>query len=50
MILQALGHPGNLATMDWVQWYNEDRIHSYSGDIPSESTRKSIIEHWNPVN
>jgi transposase InsO family protein len=21
-----------LATMDWVQWYNEDRIHSYSGD------------------
>ena len=23
-----------LATMDWVQWYNEDRIDSYSGDIP----------------
>jgi putative transposase len=23
-----------LATMDWVQWYNEDRIHSYSADIP----------------
>jgi putative transposase len=23
-----------LATMDWVQWYNDDRIHSYSGDIP----------------
>jgi transposase InsO family protein len=23
-----------LATMDWGQWYNEDRIHSYSGDIP----------------
>jgi putative transposase len=22
-----------LATMDWVQWYNEERIHSYSGDI-----------------
>jgi putative transposase len=21
-----------LATMDWVQWYNEDRIHS--GDMP----------------
>ena len=20
-----------LATMDWVQWYNEDRIHSYHG-------------------
>jgi putative transposase len=23
-----------LATMDWVQWYNEDRLHSYSGDMP----------------
>jgi putative transposase len=23
-----------LATMDWAQWYNEDRIHSYSGDMP----------------
>jgi transposase InsO family protein len=23
-----------LATMDWVQWYNENRIHSYSGDMP----------------
>ena len=22
------------ATQDWVQWYNEDRIHSYSGDMP----------------
>ena len=22
-----------LATMDWVQWYNGDRIHSYSGDM-----------------
>lgn len=22
-----------LATMDWVSWYNEDRIHSYSGDM-----------------
>ena len=25
-----------LATMGWVQWYNEDRIHSYSGDMPPE--------------
>jgi putative transposase len=22
------------ATMDWVHWYNEDRLHSYSGDMP----------------
>jgi putative transposase len=21
------------ATMDWVSWYNEDRIHSYCGDM-----------------
>jgi putative transposase len=23
-----------LATMDWVHWYNEERLHSYCGDIP----------------
>lgn len=23
-----------LATMDWVSWYNEERIHSYCGDMP----------------
>ena len=23
-----------LATMDWVSWYNEDRLHSYFGDMP----------------
>jgi len=23
-----------LATMDWVSWYNEERLHSYCGDIP----------------
>jgi putative transposase len=23
-----------VATADWVQWYNEVRIHSYSGDMP----------------
>jgi len=23
-----------LATMDWVQWYNEDRIHFYRGEMP----------------
>jgi putative transposase len=22
------------ATMDWVQWYNETRLHSYCGDMP----------------
>ena len=23
-----------IATMDWVSWYNEERIHSYCGDMP----------------
>jgi putative transposase len=23
-----------LATMDWVSWYNGDRLHSYCGDMP----------------
>ena len=23
-----------VATMDWVHWYNEVRLHSYCGDIP----------------
>ena len=23
-----------VATGDWVQWYNEERIHSYAGDMP----------------
>jgi putative transposase len=23
-----------IATMDWVQWYNESRLHSYCGDMP----------------
>ena len=25
-----------LATMGWVSWYNEERLHSYCGDIPPE--------------
>ena len=33
-----------LATMDWVQWYNEDRIHSYSGDIPPKKYEEVYYE------
>ncbi len=33
-----------LATMDWVQWYNEDRIHSYSGDMPPKKYEEICYE------
>jgi putative transposase len=33
-----------LATMDWVQWYNEVRIHSYSGDIPPRKYEEIYYE------
>ncbi len=23
-----------LATLSWVQWFNEDRLHSHCGDVP----------------
>ena len=33
-----------LATMDWVQWYNEERIHSYSGDIPPRKYEEAYYQ------
>ena len=33
-----------LATMDWVQWYNEVRIHSYSGDMPPKKFEETYYE------
>jgi putative transposase len=33
-----------LATMDWVQWYNEERIHSYSGDIPPKKYEEAYYQ------
>jgi len=33
-----------LATMDWVQWYNEERIHSYSADIPPKKYEEAYYE------
>ena len=29
-----------IATMDWVQWYNEVRLHSYCGDMPPKEYEK----------
>ena len=39
-----------LATMEWVSWYNDDRIHSYSGDMPPkrfEETYYKALESGN---
>jgi putative transposase len=33
-----------LATMGWVQWYNEQRIHSYSGDMPPKKFEETYYE------
>ena len=30
-----------IATMDWVQWYNEIRLHSYCGDMPPKEFEES---------
>jgi putative transposase len=32
------------ATADWVQWYNEDRLHSYSGDMPPKEYEESYYK------
>ena len=29
-----------IATMDWMQWYNEVRLHSYCGDMPPKEYEK----------
>ena len=33
-----------IATMDWVQWYNEIRLHSYSGDMPPKEYEESYYK------
>jgi transposase InsO family protein len=33
-----------LATMDWVSWYNEERLHSYCGDIPPKELEESYYK------
>ena len=29
-----------VATMDWVHWHNEGRLHSYCGDMPSKEYKE----------
>ena len=33
-----------IATMDWVRWYNEIRLHSYSGDMPPKEYEESYYK------
>ena len=33
-----------IVTMDWVHWYNEIRIHSYSGDMPPKMYEEIYYE------
>jgi putative transposase len=33
-----------IATMDWVQWYNEIRLHSYCGDMPPKEFEESYCK------
>jgi putative transposase len=32
------------ATMDWVHWYNEDRLHSYCGDMPPKEYEETYYK------
>jgi putative transposase len=33
-----------IATMDWVQWYNEHRLHSYCGDMPPKEYEETYYK------
>jgi transposase InsO family protein len=33
-----------LATLTWVHWHNNERLHRYLGDVPRLSSRQSTIQ------
>ena len=33
-----------VVTADWVQWYNDDRIHSYAGDMPPKKYEEAYYK------
>jgi putative transposase len=37
-------HDVTAATMDWVAWYNEERLHSYCGDMPPKEYEKAFYK------
>jgi putative transposase len=37
-----------IATMDWVQWYNETRLHSYCGDMPPKEYEETYYKAQSP--
>jgi putative transposase len=37
------------ATMEWVAWYNSERLHSACGYVPPKNSRKTTTSgkrHW----
>lgn len=34
-------------TFDWVTWYNNDRLHSYLGNIPPEESERNYYAQRN---
>ena len=37
-----------LATLSWVHWFNEERLHGYCGDVPPGGVRSSVLR-WPPT-
>ncbi len=38
-----------LSTLDWMDWYNQRRLHSWCGNIPPASTKPSYYnQHQSP--
>ncbi|MFE3165396.1 integrase core domain-containing protein [Streptomyces sp. NPDC059224] len=37
-----------LATAEWVDWFNNQRLHTAIGDIPPTSTRPAPTLHTSP--
>ena len=33
-----------VVTADWVQWQNDDRIHSYAGDMPPKKYEEAYYK------
>ena len=43
-----VGHV-TLATLEWVSWYNNDRLHSGCGDIPPMEYEEAFYKSAQPI-